>query len=153
MDVRSGEKGAMVVNVAIFVSAVILLLFVTSILTRGFRPDINPERAVESEDLVGKIIQIEVRNGCGENGIAATTTTYLRDYGFDVVESGNHATFDIETSFVVDRIGDIESARRVARALGIDESLVEQDVQPGMYLDASVILGSDFEVLRPFRNL
>lgn len=152
MDARSGEKGSLLINVTIFVSAIVLFLFVASILTRGFRAEINPERATDSAELVGKIIQIEVRNGCGENGIAALVTTYLRQNGFDVVESGNHTSFDIASSLVVDRAGDIESARRVARALGIEESAVEQDVQPDLYLDASVILGSDYEVLRPFRN-
>jgi hypothetical protein len=148
----SGQKGSILINAAIFLSAIVLLLFVTSILTRGFRPDIHPERASESDVLVGPIIQIEVRNGCGEDGIAAEATTYLRQYGFDVVESGNHSSFDIETSMVIDRRGDIESAKRVARALGLEESRVEQDVQPDLYLDASVILGSDYSTLRPFRN-
>jgi hypothetical protein len=152
MNAQRGQTNSILVNVAILLSAIVLLLFVASILTRGFRADINPERADGSEQLVGEIIQVEVRNGCGENGIAARTTTYLRRYGFDVVESGNHSSFDVQTSKVIDRAGDVESARRVARALGLDDAAVEQDLRPDLYLDASVILGADYETLRPFRN-
>ena len=93
-----------------------------------------------------------MRNGAGVDHLAERTTQYLRDQGFDVVDVGNHSSFDRERSVVIDRIGNPEAARNVAEALGIPPERVHKDVKPQYYLDASVILGRDYEQLRPFRE-
>ena len=77
---------------------------------------------------------------------------YLRDKGFDVVDVGNHTNFDVEHTQVIDRVGDLESARRVAQALGVEEEHVRQDINTDLYLDASVLVGHDYETLPPFRR-
>ncbi|PSQ81685.1 MAG: hypothetical protein BRD46_01520, partial [Bacteroidetes bacterium QS_8_68_15] len=41
---------------------------------------------------------------------------------------------------------------RVARALGIPARRVRQDLEPGYYLDSSVVLGEDYLTLTPFRR-
>jgi len=98
------------------------------------------------------IIQVGVRNGCGEPGLAARTRDFLVRAGFDVVEVGNYSSFDVDSSMVIDRAGDLAAARRVARALGIPARRVRQDLQPEYYLDASVVLGEDYSTLTPFRR-
>ncbi len=110
------------------------------------------EARASSSGATGEIVQVAVRNGSGAPGIAAQTTRYLRAQGFDVVEAGNHSSFDEPRSFVVDRVGDLDAARRVAAALGIPEERVRQDLQPEYYLDASVVLGRDYAALRPFQD-
>ena len=98
------------------------------------------------------IIQVAVRNGCGEPDLAAQTRGYLVRAGFDVVEVGNYSSFDVDSSMVIDRVGNRAAALRVARALGIPARRVRQDLRPEYYLDASVILGSDYATLKPFRD-
>ncbi|GAB5518957.1 MAG: hypothetical protein RhofKO_12080 [Rhodothermales bacterium] len=116
------------------------------------RPPADPYREDNPAGLVGDIIQVEVRNGCGISGIADITRGFLRDGGFDVVEVGNHDRFDVSTSYVVDRVGDLEAARKVANALGISETQVRQEIRTDYFLDASIILGADYETLLPFRE-
>lgn len=116
------------------------------------RPPADPYREDNPAGFVGTIIQVEIRNGCGVSGIADVTRGFLRDGGFDVVEVGNHARFDVGTSYVVDRVGDLEAARKVANALGISETHVRQELRPDYFLDASIVLGADYETLIPFRN-
>lgn len=109
-------------------------------------------REARPAHLIGEIIQIEVRNACGVPGVAAQTRSYLRTYGFDVVEVGDHSERDLEKSIVIDRGGDLAAAQKVARAMGIPEDRVVQDVRESYYLDASVIVGQDYQQLRPFHQ-
>lgn len=129
-----------------------VIVLAYALVTRTTQPQPEPSRAKPSAKLVGDIIQVEVLNGAGVDHLAWETTQFLRDQGFDVVNTGNARSFDYEQSVVIDRIGDLESARRVARALEISPDRVRQEVRTDYYLDASVILGDDYRNLRPFRN-
>ena len=119
---------------------------------RLLAPRVDPRREANPAHLVGDIIQLEVRNGCGVDGVAARTTRYLRRHGFDVVEMGDYTSFDVPYSLVIDRVGDLEAARKVAAVLGIPEERVRQQIQPDLFLDASVIIGKDYAQLAPFRE-
>lgn len=139
-------------NVALVALGLVVLVLLYALVTRSFLPRTDPARETNTAGLVGEIIQVEVRNGCGEDGLAADMTRFLRDHGFDVVDVGDHTSFDEATTKVVDRIGDLESARKVARAIGLAEDRVVQEIRPDYYLDASVIIGRDFATLTPFRE-
>lgn len=97
----------------------------------------------------GEIIQLDVLNGCGASGVAQKFTDFLRKRNFDVVQSANYQTFDVEQSLVIDRTGDMESARKVAHALGIDEKNIVQQINPDYYLHVSVVIGRDYQNLKP----
>lgn len=97
-----------------------------------------------------EIIQVEVRNGCGIGGLAGVMTLFLREHGYDVVEVGDYESFNVARSMVIDRVGNLETARKVAEELGIRQ--VEQDIRPEYFLDASVVIGLDYETLRPFKE-
>jgi hypothetical protein len=88
------------------------------------------------------LIRIEVLNGAGVAGLARDATEHLRGVGFDVVFFGNAGRFDHARSVVLDRAGDPARARAVAAALGIDS--VASAVDSTLFLDASVVLGSDW---------
>jgi hypothetical protein len=75
---------------------------------------------------------------------------YLRRRGFDVVEVGDYRSFDEERSKVIDRVGDLETARKVANALGIPEDQVLQEIRLDYFLDATIVIGKDYATLRPF---
>jgi len=145
--IKNGLLNALLLSLGL---GVIVLAY--ALVTRTTQPQPEPSRAKPSAKLVGDIIQVEVLNGAGVDHLAWETTQFLRDQGFDVVNTGNARSFDYEQSVVIDRIGDLESARRVARALEISPDRVRQEVRTDYYLDASVILGDDYRNLRPFRN-
>ncbi len=139
-------------NAVLFVLGTVAIVLTYSLVTRALTPRADPYREGEAAGRIGEIIQVEVRNGCGVSGLAAETTMFLRRRGFDVVEVGDYHRFDEEHSRVVDRVGDLESARKVALALGIPEERVTQDIGPEYYLDATIILGKDYKTLRPFQS-
>lgn len=87
-------------------------------------------------------IKIEVLNGAGERGLARQFADRLRLLGFDVVATGNADHFDHEVTHVVDRSGRLGAALEVARGLSTDSLAVVLD--PELYLDASVVVGSDW---------
>jgi hypothetical protein len=142
----------LLLNGSIVLLGLCALVLIYALVTRTLSSSAMPERDEQNSELVGDIIQVEVLNGCGEVGIAGQTTRYLRQNGFDVVGSGNYADFNVTESFVLDRVGHLESARRLARSLGIAEDRVKQELNPDLYLDASVVLGKDFQKLTAFQE-
>ena len=94
-----------------------------------------------------RVIQLDVLNGCGVKGVGAKFTNYLRTNGFDVVEMKNYKTFNISQTLVVDRIGDLGLARRVAATLGVTDKNVVQQINPDYFVDVSVIIGKDYSSL------
>jgi hypothetical protein len=134
----------------ILVLGILTLILGWSFFQRIGAPRPDPTRIFNPGDLLGEIIQVEVRNGCGVTGLAARMTEFLRSYGFDVVEHGDYKSFDVEKTLVVDRIGNLDAAKQVALALGIEEAEIVSEVDEGSYLDVSVIIGMDYASVVPF---
>jgi hypothetical protein len=57
----------------------------------------------------------------------------------------------MEYSMVVDRIGDIASARKVAYALGIPESRIVQQINADYQIYVTVVIGRDYQQLNPYQ--
>ncbi len=147
---RGRSRGFETLLLFLLLGSVGLLVYALGV--RLLAPRVDPVREANPAHLVGDIIQLEVRNGCGVDGVAARTTRYLRRRGFDVVEVGDYTSFDVPHSLVIDRVGDLEAARKVAAVLGIPADRVRQQIRPELFLDASVIIGKDYAQLAPFRN-
>jgi hypothetical protein len=126
---------------------VLLFILLIALFSRILYPRIATDRAQEDPALISEVIQLEVLNGCGITGIATRFTDKLREYGFDVVETGNYDHFDVSNTFVISRSGQIENAYRVADALGISHQQVLREQAPEFYLDVTLIIGTDFESL------
>jgi|GEM_PF-339484 len=92
-------------------------------------------------------IRVEVLNAGGVPGMAAQATDHLREAGFDVVYFGNARAFGREETTVLDRTGNPEAARAVARALGVDG--VQQSLDPDLLVDVTVLLGSGWSAPEP----
>jgi hypothetical protein len=102
------------------------------------QPDlVDPEQAPERR------VRVEVLNAAGVAGLARTATNRLRDRGFDVVYYGNARSLHPDSSWVIDRVGDPAVAHHVARTLGI--SRVASRPDPDLYLEVTVVLGTDWE--------
>lgn len=142
------NSGDLWINAALGFSSVLLLLLLVALATRVIYPRVQTQREGEISDLIGDVIQVEVLNGCGVSGVANKFTNYLRQNGFDVIESGNFENFDVRESFVIDRTGNFENALEIAAALGISQQQVIQQITPDYYLDASLVLGADYPTLK-----
>ncbi len=146
---ESRGKGALL-NLSILILGAVVLVFVASGLYKGCAPPIDPRRAADSAELIGDYIQVEVLNGCGKPGLASEMTDYLRKRGFDVVKDGNYQSFDVSRTQVLNRVDDRTAALQVARALGLAESSVVAKPDAGLFVEASVVIGCDFESVAPF---
>lgn len=110
----------------------------------GKKPEPPPAPVIPS-----KVIQLDVLNGCGAKGAGAKFTTFLRGSGFDVVELKNYSSSTVARTLVIDRVGNLAAAQRVAAALGVAGSNVVQQLNPDYFVDVSVVIGEDHGSLLP----
>lgn len=96
-------------------------------------------------------IQAEVLNGCGVSGLGEKFTDYLRANKIDVVQTGNYISFEIEKTLVIDRSGNISNAAKIAALLGVEKSAVLQQLNEEYFLDVSIVIGKDYQKLKPFK--
>jgi len=94
-------------------------------------------------------IQINILNATGENRIGARFRDFLKLKGFDVVDMGNYKA-EVEKTMVLDIIGDMNKAKRVADAVGVSHRNVIHQLDKTKYIDATVIIGKDYTELKPF---
>ncbi len=136
---------------ALAVGVLLLLVLGYGFFSRivGSTAQFVPASTITSGD---DILQVEVRNATSVEGLAGRTRTFLREAGYDVVETGNFRQRDVPHSFVIDRVGNLAQAQQVARALGIAEDRVTQDVRDDLLLDATVVIGADYASLPPFQH-
>lgn len=151
-DERRGSAGGPFGALGGVVLGLVLLVLAYGFVTRlgrGGSDDLPPE---PSEEVIGDIVQVGVRNGTDVAGLARKTRDVLRSKGFDVLEADNYERTDVDSSFVIDRVGNPEAARRVADALGVDAVRIREDIRPDLYLDATVVLGADYATLTGLAN-
>jgi len=128
----------------IILSALILFLGYRLLLNLDVFSNTGEENELVHEN---KIIQLEILNGCGVDGIADKFTDELRMKYFDVVHTGNYRSFNIDESIVISRTHDTENAKRIAEVLGIDETKIVMQANKDYFLDATLIIGNDYKQL------
>lgn len=149
MKIISNNKTA---NILLLVSfSLIVIVMLSSFINRVIisppvQAEIDNGTNTSQNDVV---IQVNVLNACGETGLAAKVMEFLRLRGFDVVEIGNYPKKE-EKSFVLDRLGDVRSARKVAYAIGVPDSLVVSAIDSTLFVRSTVVIGKDFPLLKPF---
>ena len=133
----------------LFPNLIIIFLFVI-LFFAGYKlfSDVKPLLAGDNsnkEKILSKdLIQVEVLNGCGKKGIADKFTELLRKNNFDVVNTGNYKTFDVNYSIVIDRTGNLQNATKLADLLNIDRKNVIQQINKNYFLDVTLIVGKDY---------
>ncbi|MBU0558045.1 MAG: LytR C-terminal domain-containing protein [Bacteroidetes bacterium] len=140
----------------IFLNAIIFLLaaliiYMSYSLFLKFTSKEKIVSEADSDEVASEIIQLQVLNGCGVSGIADRFTDYLRANKFDVVNSGNYSSFTIEETLVIDRIGNLANANKVAQSLGVNKKNVIRQLNKEYFLDVSVIIGKDYYKLEPLK--
>ena len=127
-------------------SSVIKLILLAGLILTGVLLVNSLFFSERAERINETVIVVEVRNGCGSRGLGDRVARYLKDEGFDVIFVGNAEDFEFAETMVVDRCGEWAKAREVARAL--DGVPVVQQISGGTFVDATVIVGQDFENFR-----
>lgn len=132
------QKGTVVVYVLI----IILAAFLVSLLIMFTRED--PEEIYRKNSN----IRVEVLNGCGVNRLAMRVTNILRKQGFNVMKIGNTENQDFEKTVVVERSDEtLQNAKYVAGRIGCKN--IGKDIDSGLYLEVTVIVGKDYEKIFP----
>lgn len=132
---RRSLKRAIAAGMAAVVIVVGVVLARITPRTQPAEPRTPPPGAVAPQ---GVRIRVQVLNATTTRGLARRATMYLRDRGFDVVETGTAAE-QLDSTLVLDRSGRPDWARRVATALGATR--VESRPDSSRYLDVTVLLG------------
>jgi hypothetical protein len=148
-DVPPPTRGrrSVILNIVLGVLVGVVALLAYALVQRHIlSPPVDPHRSGPDP---GQVIQVDVLNGCGVPRAASTVTSYLRARGYDVVEMRNYKSFDVPSSLVIDRAGDLATARKVAYALGIAERNIIQQINHDYYVDVSVVIGKDHASLKP----
>lgn len=107
-------------------------------------PGTRERLEVEALTAPTRRVTVDVRNAGGVAGVARAATERLREIGYDVVQFGNAGAFGPDSSVVLDRVGDLETAAAVAQALGI--RTVQSEPNPNLYVDVTVRLGAEWQV-------
>jgi hypothetical protein len=90
-------------------------------------------------------IRVEVLNSAGIPGLARAVTESLRADGFDVVYYGNAGSLARDSTTVLDRSGNRSAVEAVSAALRVPR--IENAIDTTLYLEATVVLGSDWPEL------
>jgi len=134
---------------AVVVSALVITVYILA--HRNFSSQsINDEQLPLSAN---EELEIEVLDGAGSRKVAQYVTNILRSKGYDVVEMKRNNDGIVERTYVVDRSGNLEVARKLAETLGIASDKVFQKINRNLYLDVTVVIGKDFSKLKVFQAL
>ncbi len=144
------QKTNLFLNLSLVFLGLLVLYLGYSLVNRVIpaKEDPNLNNAPHAADY----IQIEVLNGCGVAGVADKFTNYLRDNKFDVIQSGNYMSFDVDKSMVIDRIGNMANAEKAAKLLGIKKENIIQQINKNYFLDVTFVIGKDYNQLKPFNK-
>lgn len=115
----------------------------------------DSDRDIPVQNVKGRtseIIQVEILNGCGVPGIADRFRDYLRAAGFDVVNVGNYVEYQVDETMVIDRIGNIFNAKKVAKDIGINPNKAFPQLNSDYFVDVTVVIGRDYAKLLPLKN-
>lgn len=105
------------------------------------------EAAIEE---IIKPLRVQILNGCGANGIARKASNWFKKNGYEVGDVGNADRQDYSHSQIIDRAGNLTTARELANLLNIEETNIKRlSKTPKPEVDLTLIIGKDYKGL-PF---
>lgn len=128
----------------------IIIFLVYSIIVKFTKKENISEITINNSGVPSEIIQVEVLNGTDISGVSERTTDFLRNSKVDVVNIGNYFQRDIPYTIVIDRRGNMANAYQIARLLNVHEKNVIQQINNDYLVDVTVIIGRDYNKLKPF---
>jgi hypothetical protein len=145
-------------NITIIILGILCMYLIFSLVTNTF---LNKNKTVKDTKDSTKTsvtnqpnlsIQVDVQNGTGENRVGAIFRDYLKRKGYDVVDLGNYKSTDVDKTIIIDRTGDTRKAQRIAEVLGVSGKNIIQQINRDLYLDATIVIGKDFNELKPYTD-
>lgn len=125
-------------------------------------PNNGSAKANETQELtpIQKKVQLEILNGCGEQGIAKILADRLIAKNYDVVNSGNYIEngktfFGVSETKIIDQLkttANLVKAKELADYIGISTKLVDSIENPSPIADITVVIGNDFKTLPVFKK-
>ena len=123
---------------------------VVQIILNSYRIGRKASRPVYSGEKLDRIVKVEVWNATDRKDLAYNVQRRLRQYGIDAVRWGNFGIYKKYTT-VIDRLGDIELAHKVAKIVG--SGVVKTEIDKTRFVDLSIVLGKDFmEFSEPYKK-
>jgi len=93
-------------------------------------------------------VRVEVLNGCGVNRLAIRVSNVLRREGFNVVKIGNTETQNFQETIAIERSDeDMKNVKYFAKRIGCKN--IGKDIDPALYLEVSLIIGTDYKKIFP----
>lgn len=163
---KSTPQTKFVYNILIVVLAIVVVGFIYSFAQKSWTTGVaiqNPQlNNVQKTQLAIDIyaanpildIKVEVLNGCGEKGLAAKISDFLRTEHIDVVRSENADNFDYERTILIQRSDNLFNLKTTAKALNFDindEARVISRPSSTADVDLTLILGKDYRSVKPIR--
>ncbi len=114
---------------------------VVQVIMNSYRIGWKTSRPVYSGGKLDRIVKVEIWNATNRKDLAYNVQRKLRQYRIDAVRWGNFGIYKKYT-IVIDRLGDIELAHKVAKIVG--SSVVKTEIDKTRFVDLSIVLGNDF---------
>ncbi len=130
------------------------------------QPSLPVEEPVETAtnetqpEIFVKATQIEILNGCGEQGIAKYLADKLKAFNYDVVNTGNYLRngkpyFSVKKTRLIDQVNSDETKQKtldLAKIMGIPSEQIESFSNPNPIADITIIIGQDYKTLSIFKG-
>ena len=143
--------GLIVVTFTFVISIIDSLFFDEG--TKVDRPDLSALIIkTKYENKTGHKISVEIQNGCGIPKLANLYTEYLRNEGFDVIDSKNAANFDFLKTQIIQHNGDKARSIELAKIMNINDSLISNFESNYLVHDLTLIIGHDYMELESYQN-
>ena len=148
------------INPVLVILSLIIFLFIGSFIfeinkksTKKYQPNLAKLLKKNSyEKKTGHRITLSIQNGCGENNIAFMYKNFLREEGFDVMDTKNAPNFNHESSKIISHTDNMKIANYISKLMGINDSLINIKYDDNLVVDITLIIGKDFDKLSSYDN-
>ena len=144
----SAFRGTLMKSTLILLS---VALFITVYVLANRKNHASGDAAEFIPAVSSQSLKVEVLDGAGSMRAAQQMTNILRAQGYDVVEMKKYIGDGEERTFIFDRSGSLDAARKLATSVGVSQDKVFQKIDRTLYLDITLVLGKDYSRLKPFQ--
>ncbi len=121
---------------------------------------VPPPLQTEPKETFVKATQVEILNGCGQQGVAKILADKLKKWNYDVVNTGNYLKhgkryFKVKKTKMIDQLNTAESRKKclkLAKAIGLSPKQVQSFSNPNPIADITIIIGLDYQKLPIFKG-
>ena len=127
------------------INIILIFSFVSKHFLNSTQHSISVEESVEISS--EEVVQIEVLNACGVNGLARKYADILKVHGYDPVNVTNFdSNSNLPRTYIIDRRSNAMSyGSQIAHILGLPNEYVSYQASPDRMVAVSLILGQDYE--------